>query len=133
VALFGEWLRIAPRELRGDTLVLRADSVARGLWPWRPDSLARISRWELRFGAREPATARADWRQGHDDGGDIGCILGRVADCRGLPMLCVIAAGEAACEKFHYAAPDSLYFSNGLRYVRVRRSATDESGPSTGR
>jgi hypothetical protein len=43
VGLYGEWLRVAPPALAGDTLRLAADSTASGVVPWPPHtrSLAR--------------------------------------------------------------------------------------------
>jgi hypothetical protein len=120
LGLIGDWVRVAPQSLRGDTLSLRADSTARGLIPWYNDSLARITRWRVVFGAHEPPTERADWRQGHSDGGDFDCMRGLAKDCQGLPLICLHAGGEAQCEAFHYAPPDTLGLSSGLRYVRAR-------------
>jgi hypothetical protein len=123
VGLYGEWLRVAPPALAGDTLRLAADSTASGVVPWPPHtrSLARITRWHVRYASRDAVTEREDWRQGHTDGGDADCFLRREPNptrCRSLPLICLGGLTEFACEKFVYT-PDSLLFSTGLRYVRI--------------
>jgi hypothetical protein len=125
VALIGDWVRVAPATLRGDTLSLRADSSARGVIPWgTATTFVRISRWQLRFASRDPVAAREDWRQGHKDGGDADCATGRTAaGCTSLPLLCLGAANEYQCEAFEFSPPDSLAFSSGLRYIRATGAA----------
>jgi hypothetical protein len=123
VGLYGEWLRVAPSDLAGDTLRLSADSTAAGVIPWPPQtrSLARITRWHIRYASRDAVVEREDWRQGHADGGDTDCFLRREPDqsrCRSLPLICLGGLTQFSCEKFVYT-PDSLLFSTGLRYVRI--------------
>jgi hypothetical protein len=123
VGLYGDWLRVAPPALAGDTLRLSADSTAAGVVPWPPQtrSLARITRWHVRYASRDPVVDRADWRQGHTDGGDADCFLRREPNpsrCRSLPLICLGGLTQFSCEKFVYT-PDSLLFSTGLRYVRI--------------
>jgi hypothetical protein len=122
IGLYGDWLRVAPPALAGDTLRLAADSTAAGVIPWPPQGLARITRWHLRYASRDAVAERTDWRQGHGDGGDAACFLQREPDptqCRSLPLICLGGLTEFYCEKFVYT-PDSLLFSSGLRYVRIR-------------
>lgn len=124
IGLYGEWLRVAPSALAGDTLRLSPDSTAAGLIPWAPKGLARVTRWHVRYGSRDAVAARADWRQGHADGGDAPCVfrLESPTHCRSLPLLCLGGLTQFACEKFVYT-PDSLLFSSGLRYVRIGQLA----------
>jgi hypothetical protein len=125
VAFLGDWIRIAPAAIRGDTLRLRADSTADGVIPWPPNRMARISRWKIRFGSKDPVGTRADWRQGYTDGGDAECVLRDGGpECVSLPLLCLGASGEYMCSAFAFT-PDSLSLASGLRYIRLRdRPAT---------
>ncbi len=130
IGLYGDWLRVAPPALAGDTLRLSADSTAAGVIPWPPQGLARITRWHLRYASRDAVAERADWRQGHGDGGDAACFLQREPDpaqCRSLPVICLGGLTDVYCEKFVYT-PDSLLFSSGLRYVRIRPSIAGAPG-----
>lgn len=117
-AFVGAWRRIAPTRLRGDTLRLSADSSAEGIVPWPPNRLARISRWRIRFGSKDPAATRADWRQGYSDGGDAECVLQDNPSCTSMPLLCLGAATEVICSPFVVTA-DSLMLADGQRFVRL--------------
>jgi hypothetical protein len=120
VAFVGEWVRLTPRRLRGDTLRLRADSSADGiiLWNDKRDALAR--HWVTHFGSRDPVAARADWRKGYQDGGDADCVVGRRrVGCVSMPILCLGAPGHYACNALKYVAPDSLFLADGSSFVRV--------------
>jgi hypothetical protein len=131
IGLYGEWLRVAPRALAGDTLRLSPDSTAFGVIPWPPQGLARITRWHLRYASRDAVTDREDWRQGHGDGGDADCFFRREPDparCRSLPLICLGGLTQFSCEKFVYT-PDSLLFSTGLRYVRIRTPPAPSTTP----
>ena len=120
VGLLGEWITTAPRALRGDTLVLRADSSARGIIPWER-GYARVNAWQIRFGSREPAVTRSDHAQGHLDGGDYECESGKVTEgCTGLPLFCFRSGQQMWCQAFAYRPPDTLALSSGLRYLRIR-------------
>ena len=129
IALYGDWVRVRTPLQPGDTLRLTADSTAQGIIPWPPGGVAKITRWKLVYASRDPVVEREDWRRGHRDGGDADCLFGRAPDpasCRSLPYLCLGGLTQYHCEKFVYM-PDSLLFSTGLRYVRLRMvaSATD--------
>jgi hypothetical protein len=133
VGLMGDWIRIAPAEFAGDTLSLRPDSTATGLIPWPATKvrMARISRWKVQFGSKDPASSRADWRQGHTDGGDAGCAMGTERGCVSMPMLCLGATKQYFCSAFKYTAPDSLDLHMfGLRYVRLPRKVSQKTGRS---
>jgi hypothetical protein len=123
VALVGQWVAVAPYSVSGDSLSLRPDSSAQGIIPWPPNRLARISRWKVQFGSRDPVGTREDWKQGHRDGGDPECSFGNDPGCVSLPMLCLGALKQYLCEAFQYSAPDTLTLRSGLRYVRTRVSA----------
>jgi hypothetical protein len=138
IGLYGDWVHIAPEALRGDTLRLRADSTADGLVPWDNERAARIWRWRLIFGSKDPVNARFDWRQGHNDGRDVECISPRywpdqdsggtnarsskysAIGCRSMPMICFGAGPRWQCETFHFVAPDSLWLMDGSRFVRAK-------------
>ena len=117
-AFVGDWLRVAPQRLRGDTLRLRADSTADGIIPWPPDRLARVSRWKLRFGSKDPVDARGDWREGFTDGGEADCVMRDDAACISMPLLCLGAAVEVMCNAF-VVTSDSLLLADGQRFRRV--------------
>ena len=132
VGLVGEWVRLTPRRLRGDTLRLRADSSADGviLWDEKRDALAR--HWMTRFASRTPVAARADWRKGYQDGGDADCFLGRTTvSCVSMPILCLGAPGQYACNALKYVAPDSLFLADGSSFVRVPRHPRTVERPAT--
>ena len=149
VGLYGDWVHIAPEALRGDTLRLRADSTADGLIPWDSERAARVTRWQLIFGSKDPATTRADWRLGHKDGGDLECSsladrrkLGRreahadstrlsspASGCQSMPMICLGTPEEFHCETFHYVAPDSLWLMDGSRFVRAKPAPVSPPTP----
>ncbi len=123
VGLVGDWLRVAPTSLRGDTLTLRPDSTALGIIPWSNGRLAIITRWKIMFTSRDAVVAREDWAQGHKDGGDPECIFGDGAGCISGPIICLGAGKEYECEAFHYTA-DSLSLSHGSRFIRLSRHPT---------
>jgi hypothetical protein len=151
IGLYGDWVHVAPEALRGDTLRLRADSTADGLIPWDGERAARISRWQLIFRSKDPATERADWRLGHRDGGDVECseIAGwrklgrpksnvdstrvppRASGCQSMPMLCLGTSEEFRCETFHYVAPDSLWLMDGSRFVRAKSASVSPPADRT--
>ena len=132
VAFVGDWVRLTPRRLRGDTLRLRADSSADGtiLWDDKRDALAR--RWVTHFGSRAPVAARADWRHGYQDGGDADCVIGRSrVGCVSMPILCLGVPGQYACSALKYVAPDSLFLADGSSFVRVPRLPRIADRPAT--
>ncbi|MEP6622409.1 MAG: hypothetical protein ABJE47_24005 [bacterium] len=121
VALLGDWIGVAPPAVRGDTLTLRPDSTARGIIPWGPDRLVAISRWKVVFRSKDPAATRADWQQGHVDGGDIDCVADSAKGCVSLPELCLGTSSQYDCGAFKYTRSDSLTLQSGVRYVRAPR------------
>lgn len=127
IAFVGNWLRVAPARLRGDTIQLLADSSARGVIPWPPNRLARLSHWTIRLGSKDPVGARQDWRQGHSDGGDADCVLRDNPACVSLPLLCLGASAEHLCQVF-VVTPDSLLLADGQRYIRLHLTPPPEVG-----
>jgi hypothetical protein len=123
VGLVGDWVRIAPTSLRGDTLTLRADSSAAGVIPWGNGRLAIIKRWKIMFTSRDAVVAREDWAQGHADGGDPECSFGPGTGCISGPIICLGAGKQYQCETFKYT-PDSLFLSHGSRFIRLSRTPT---------
>ena len=121
IGLVGDWVRFAPTNLRGDTLTLRADSTAAGVIPWGDGRYARIARWKIMFTSRDAVVARADWAQGHADGGDPECSFGGSAACISGPQLCFGAGKQYRCETFNYT-PDSLTLVDGSRFIRLSRT-----------
>jgi hypothetical protein len=122
IGLYGEWLRVSPPQFAGDTLRLAPDSTAAAIIPWAPDTLARITRWKLVYGSRDPIAEREDWREDHRDGGDFECSFEREPDpsrCRSLPLLCLGGVTKYRCRRFAYT-PDSLLIHPNLTYVRLR-------------
>jgi hypothetical protein len=152
VGLYGDWVHVAPAALRGDTLSLRPDSTARGLIPWDEKRAARVTRWKLVFGSRDPVAARVDWRLGHNDGGDAECSMAAsarrptaltnegkqgatpaaVTGCQSMPLLCLGTVEEFHCETFHYTA-DSLLLQDGSRFVRAKADVAPELEPQVTR
>jgi len=128
--LIGQWLVVAPYALSGDTLTLRADSTATGIIPWPPpkDRMAKIARWKVQFGSKDPVGTRRDWTEGYTDGGDPECMLDNAPGCVSLPMLCLGAPNQYFCSAFRFVPPDSLAIQAGLRYVRVRGGVSSKSG-----
>ena len=126
VGLVGDWVRIAPAHLRGDTLTLRADSSAVGIVPWSNGRLASIKRWYIVFTSRDAVVARADWAQGHADGGDAECIFGAATGCISGPIICLGGGKQFQCEAFKYTS-DSLFLSHGSRFIRLSRSPSSPS------
>jgi hypothetical protein len=126
VGLVGDWLRIAPASLRGDTLTLRADSSAVGIIPWGNGRLAIIKRWKIMFTSRDAVVARADWAQGHEDGGDPECSFGAGTGCISAPIICLGASKQYQCETFKYTA-DSLFLFHGSRFIRLSRRPSSPS------
>lgn len=122
VGLVGDWLRVAPDSLRGDTLILRADSTALGVVPWQ-GRLAIIKRWKIVFTSHDSVAARSDWAQGHADGGDGECYIGDTTGCISAPIICLGAGKQFQCEAFKYS-PDSLTLSHGSRFVRLSHHPT---------
>jgi hypothetical protein len=123
VGLIGAWVRLTPRRLHGDTLLLRADSSADGLILWDPGKDARAKRWLTRFGSHEPVATREDTRRGYQDGGDADCQFGKVtAGCVSMPIVCIGAPGQYACNAFKYVAPDSLFLADGSSFVKASTS-----------
>jgi len=118
LALVGNWLRVAPEHLKGDTLRLRADSSAEGIIPWPPNKFASVTYWKIRYMSKDPVGTRHDWRQGYTDGGDAECMREGELGCVSLPTLCLGATGQYKCEAFALT-PDSLLVSTGLQYVRL--------------
>jgi hypothetical protein len=120
VGFIGDWVRLTPRRLQGDTLSLRADSTADGVILWNAKEDARATRWLWRYGSRAPAGSQADWRRGYHDGGDADCVLGRAtAGCTSMPMICLGASREMSCTALAYVAPDSLFLADGSNFVRA--------------
>jgi len=126
VGLLGDWVRIAPTSLRGDTLTLRADSSASGIIPWSNGRLAVVKRWKLIFTSRDAVVAREDWAQGHTDGGDPECSFGPAVGCISGPIICLGAGREYQCEAFKYT-PDSLFLWHGSQFVRLSRHPSPAS------
>jgi hypothetical protein len=132
VAFVGEWVRLTPRRLRGDTLHLRADSSAGGIILWDDTRDAMARHWVMRFGSRTPVAVRADWRKGYQDGGDADCVLDRAkVGCVSMPILCLGAPGQYACNALKYVAPDSLFLADGSSFVRVPRTQQTVGRPAT--
>jgi hypothetical protein len=132
VGLVGEWVRLSPQRLRGDTLRLRTDSSADGLILWDGTRDVRARYWVTRFGSRDPIANRRDWRNGYQDGGDSDCYLGRTTvGCVSMPILCMGAKDQLACLAMKYVSPDSLFLADGSSFVRVRPAPVDSSGPAT--
>ena len=124
VGLVGDWVRIAPTSLRGDTLTLRVDSTALGIVPWASNGrLAIVKRWKIMFTSRDAVVARDDWAQGHRDGGDAECSFGDGVGCISGPILCLGAGKEYQCEAFKYT-PDSLSLQHGSRFIRLSHYPT---------
>jgi hypothetical protein len=122
-ALIGSWERQAPRALRGDTLTLRADSTANGLilWGEEQEQVVRSTHWYTFFASRDPVSERQDWRRGFTDGGDPECSFGPSQDgCISMPMICIGAIKQKACQSFVYVAPDSLLFHDGSVFLRIK-------------
>lgn len=122
VALVGSWLNIGTGRLRGDTLRLSADSLADAIIPWG-QRYAKVHRWKVIFGSRDPVGTREDWRGGYSDGGDPECIFGNGDGCVSLPMLCLGATKEYSCAAFAIAG-DTLLVASGLKYLRLGRTST---------
>lgn len=128
VAFVGDWVRLTPARLLGDTLRLRADSSAQGiiLWDDKHDAVAR--RWVWRYGSRDPVASRVDWRNGYQDGGDADCSFGRTTvGCISMPIICLGVPGQMSCTALKYVAPDSLFLADGSSFVRARAPR----GPAT--
>jgi hypothetical protein len=131
VAFVGDWVRLTPNRLRGDTLRLRADSSADGIILWDGKRDARARHWVTRFASRDSVASRTDWRHGYQDGGDADCYFGRITvGCVSMPILCLGAPGQYACAALKYVAPDSLFLADGSSFVRAR-SATAVGRPAT--
>jgi hypothetical protein len=130
VGLIDQWVVVTPAALKGDTLTLRSDSTATGIIPWPPprDRMAKISRWKVQFGSKDPVGTRRDWKEGYSDGGDPECMLDNAPGCVSLPMICLGATRQYFCSAFRFVPPDSLALQSGLRYVRVRRHASVHAG-----
>ena len=122
VGLVGDWVRVAPTSLRGDTLTFRADSTAFGIVPW-DGRLTIVKRWKIMFTSRDAVVARDDWAQGHKDGGDPECSFGDGVGCISGPILCLGVGKQYQCEAFKYTA-DSLALSRGSRFIRLSRHPT---------
>lgn len=126
VGLYGVWVGKARRRSVNDTLVLLADSVARG-WNREADGYAiAVSRWHLRYLSKDPVDSRHDWNGlRYQDGGDLSCVLRPDATCVSLPELCLGDGGRWDCMGFRFLR-DSLALSNGERYRRVAKASTQD-------
>lgn len=120
VALVGAWIRLTPKRLAGDTLILRADKSASGIIPWEDSRDLRVTTWDVRFGSRDSVAAREDWREGHTDGGDPECYMQKnPIGCISLPVLCIGVHKMRSCHTFAFFTRDTLVWSDRSRFVRL--------------
>lgn len=119
--LFGVWIAEPDATNAGDTLVLAPDSVARGWYRLSGLPPARVTRWWINYLSKEPQESRRDvFGHTYQDGGDVQCTFHPDSTCVSAPVFCLAYDATYTCLGFKYRAGDSLFLSDGARYVRAR-------------
>jgi hypothetical protein len=122
VGLFGTWVQAPGQVHRIDTLILGADSAARGFHRDALDSVWTVSNWTIRFRSRDAVESRSDLiGGGFQDGGDASCTFDADTNCVSAPVLCLGDSMRKNCVAFRWRG-DSLSLQNGARYARARPS-----------